>query len=349
MSRCVPQLKDVAREAKVSVATASIILRKAHGRFNDETKKRVYDAAKKLGWRRNLLVEGIQTGKSKTVGILIPPFDSYWTNVLTGIHMELTRSGYMPITLWVGDAENFADQGQGLEQIHQLIDRRVEALIVWPDFGFKYKNYFRKLIQKDIPLVVIDHELDGEKVADSVQTDEEQGGKLVAEHLLGLGHENIGCITEYETPARSWQLRRRRYFEFAVKLAADKSVRTWHMREDETDAVRLAKDILSSPDRPTAIFADTDHLALDIYNAAADLGISIPDELSVVGFSGLNFTASMRPPLTTVRQNAVEVGMHAGRITVQRINKEFTASPTTVKVACELIVRDSTAVAKPPG
>lgn len=344
MRKSVPQLKDVAKEANVSMATASIILRNADGRFNADTKKRVFEAAKKLGWRQNLLVQSIQTGKTRTIGVLIPPFDSYWTNVLTGIHQELMDADYMPITLWVGDSDGFADNGEGLEQIHKLVDRRVEALIVWPDFAAKYYSQFKSLASRNIPLVVVDHEFLEDKIADSVQTDEEQGGRLVAEHLISLGHTNIGCFTEFEKEARSWQLRRRRYFEFAIKLLAENvTCRTWHMSENDDDGVELAKRVLSSEDRPTAIFADTDHVAIDIYNAASELGIKIPEELSVVGFSGLNFTKSMRPPLTTVRQNAVEVGRHAGKLAVQRIENELSDMPVTMKIGCDLIVRSSTA------
>lgn len=344
MSKSLPQLKDIASEACVSMTTASIILRNGNGRFAPQTRQRVLDAAEKLGWRQNLLVQGIQTGKTRTIGVLIPPFDSYWAGVLTGIHHALTDADYMPITLWGGDGEEYADRGQGLEQIHKLVDRRVEGLVVWPDFASSYKDYFRELVARGIPLVVIDHDLENYRLADSVQTDEEQGGRLVAEHLLELGHTDIGCITEFEKAARSWQLRRRRYFEFAVQTIAPQArCRVWHMAEQDSDAVRITRQVLERDDRPTAIFADTDHVANDIYNAATDLGLNIPDDISVVGFSGLDFTKRMRPPLTTVKQNAVEVGKCAARAIVQRVQKELTGPVSTMKVGCELIVRNSTA------
>lgn len=339
-----PYLKDIAAEASVSMTTASIILRDGKGRFAEKTRQRVLDAAKKLGWRQNLLVQSIQTGKTRTIGILIPPFDSHWSNILTGIHRVLTDADYMPITLWIGDGVDYADHGQGLEQIHKLVDRRVEGLVVWPDFATAYEEYFKELVSRGIPLVVVDHELDHHRVADSVQTDEELGGRLVAEHLLNLGHNDIGCITEFEKEARSWQLRRQRYFEFSLKmLKPDVRCRAWHMAEEDRDAVRVAREVLQIEDRPTAIFADTDHVANDVYRAAADLGLTIPDDLSVVGFSGLDFTRQMRPPLTTVKQNSVEVGKCAARIVLQRIEKELTGPVSTTRVGCELIVRGSTA------
>jgi len=89
MKKSMPQLKDIAREASVSMTTASIILRNGNGRFTQETRQRVLEAAEKLGWRQNLLVQSIQTGKTRTIGVLIPPFDSYWASVLTGVHQAL--------------------------------------------------------------------------------------------------------------------------------------------------------------------------------------------------------------------------------------------------------------------
>lgn len=347
MSKSIPQLKDIAKHADVSLATASIILRNGKGRFADETRQRVIDAAKKLGWRRNLLVESIQTGKTKTVGVLVPPFDSYWTNILSGIHQEITQAGYMPITLWPGDSEkfDFVDAKQGLELIHMLADRRVEGLIVWPDIADGYHEQLKGLTAHNIPVVVVDHQLSGDIIADSVQTDEEQGGQLAAEHLASLGHKNIGCLGEYVKSARSWQMTRQRYFEFALyAISKDIKCRVWHSDSEQHDGgLKAAIEMLSDENRPTAVFAETDHVAIDVYNAAAILGIKIPQELSVIGFSDLSFAKSMRPPLTTVKQKAIDVGRHAGKLVLQRIKNNEDTPPHTVRIGCELVARESTA------
>ena len=351
-TRTIPQLKDVAKDAGVSLTTASIILRNGSGRFQDDTKQRVFDAARKLGWRRNLLVEGIQTGRSRTVGILVPPFDSYWKDILTGIHRELIGRNYMPITLWTGEAyTRFADRRdddsvqEGRCLINMLVDRRIEGIITWPDIADDYSGYLHDLLNRNLPVVTIDHEFAGKQITDSVQTDEEQGGMLVAQHLVGLGHRNIAFFTEFEKPARSWQFKRQKYFEFALHtLARDITYKSWHMKSDkDDDGVEVARGILSSPGRPTAIFADTDHVAIDVYNAAMDLGMRIPQDISVVGFSDLDFVRGMRPPLTTVRQNGLEVGRHAARLIQQRIEQKTNDQPHVVKVGCELMVRGSTA------
>lgn len=355
MKQSPPKLKDIALEANVSLSTASIILRNEKGRFNVDTRDRVFSVARRLGWRRNLLVEGIQTGRTRTVGVLVPPFDSYWTNVLSGIHRELAAADYMPITLWIGDHNEdlFSNQtaevqkqneAEGLEQINRLRDRRVEGFIIWPDIAVAYCEPLKELIKRKIPVVVIDHDLSSNKVADSIQTDEEQGGRLVAEHLLSLGHRRIGCLTECDKTARSWQVRRRKYFETAVNSYPDALCINWPMEPDDDSARSVAYRMLKSDRRPTAVFADTDHLAKDVYDIASELGFKIPQDLSVVGFSGLSFTETMRPPLTTVRQKPMEVGKHAARLIIERARgKLVKTEPHTIRVGCELLIRNSTA------
>ena len=94
-----PRLKDVAAAAHVSLSAASRILRGEQDRFGAETCRRVLDVAQRLGWRRNLLVNGMQTGRTHTIGVMIPPFDSFWVDVLAGIHMTLAAADYLPITI----------------------------------------------------------------------------------------------------------------------------------------------------------------------------------------------------------------------------------------------------------
>src|SRR3990170_6901231 len=102
----VPRLKDVAKAANVSLAAASRILRGDKERFGEETCRRVLEASQRLGWRRNLLVNGMQTGHTRTVGVMIPPFDSFWVSVLSGIHETLAASDYLHITVWTGSLDN---------------------------------------------------------------------------------------------------------------------------------------------------------------------------------------------------------------------------------------------------
>ena len=117
----------------------------------------------------------MQTGRTQTIGVMIPPFDSFWVSVLSGIHDALAECDYLPITVWIGnlgDMPHFEkDEGEGLRQINRLLDRRVDGLIMWPPFSVAYYHHFPEFVERRVPVAVIDHY---STVADSVETDEEQ-------------------------------------------------------------------------------------------------------------------------------------------------------------------------------
>ncbi len=344
----IPRLKDVAAEANVSLSAASRILRGERDRFGTETCERVLAAARRLGWRRNLLVSGMQTGRTKTIGIMIPPYDSFWTGVLSGIHLTLAKADYLPITVWVGDAQEVPElkdwDDVGLKQISRLLDRRVDGLILWPPFAVAYYDHFRELIERKVPVAVIDHEYSQQRIADSIETDEEQAAVDVADFLIGLGHQRIVCVSTTEAIWQSWAVRRRSHFERAVASHGQAECRSLHITSHESAAIAEIASSLASDWRPTAVFAVTDHEAVMVYKAAAKLGMSIPDQLSVIGFADLDFAGYLTPPLTTVRQKPREVGRQAARMVIDRLEGVLQSDDATVvRVGTELVIRGSTA------
>src|SRR3972149_3086531 len=228
----VPRLKDVAKAANVSLAAASRILRGDRERFGDETCRRVLEASRQLGWRRNLLVNGMQTGRTHTIGVMIPPFDSFWVSVLSGIHDALAAADSLPIPVWTGNLERMPhfEEGdaEGKKQINRLLDRRVDGLIMWPTFSLAYYHHFPEFVERRVPVAVIDHY---STVADSVETDEEQATKVVADPLLKLGHRRLACISSRETPSPTWAVKRRGCFEQAVLRCPDAAVKSWCLNE----------------------------------------------------------------------------------------------------------------------
>jgi LacI family transcriptional regulator len=341
----VPRLKDVARAANVSLAAASRILRGDRERFGEETCRRVLEASRELGWRRNLLVNGMQTGRTRTVGVMIPPFDSFWVSVLSGIHESLSASDYLPITVWTGSLDQMPffekDEVEGLRMINRLLDRRVDGLIMWPPFSEAYYHHFPEFVERRVPVAVIDHY---STVADSVETNEEQAAAVVAAHLLGLGHRRIACLSSRETPSQTWAIKRRGSFEEAVRQQADATVKSWKLNVRGSNGVEVAREILRDELRPTAVFGVSDHEAVYVHQAAVELGLKIPRDLSVVGFADLDFAATMEPPLTTMRQKPFQIGSLAAQLILDRVAGTMPNNePTIIKVDAELIVRGSTA------
>jgi DNA-binding LacI/PurR family transcriptional regulator len=344
----IAKLQDVAKKANVSITAASLILNKKSNRFSKKTTDKVFNTAKELGWYRNLLSRGIQSGKTQTVGVLVGPDDSYYSDLLAGIHKELSDADYVPITLWADSVDDDLDRFEsGRRQVTRLIERRVDGLILRSAVALTYEAHFQELISKNIPVVVIDHELKGEVKADTVESDEEQGAKFVVTHLVGLGHKRICYLGDINYEKLEWGIRRKRFFEFEAGLVPNVSYE-WccvdFTKHNEEDSI---KEMLQSDLKPTAFFCESDKLAKLVYQVASTLGVNIPEDLSVVGFADLSFAKEMSPPLTSVRQKGVELGRHAARIIIERAEGKLEGvSPHCIRLACELVVRDSTSRAK---
>ena len=181
--------KRIAEEAGVSIMTVSRVLRGKED-VAEATRERVLEVAGKYGYRPNLLVRGIQTGKTGTIGVLLPPFPSY-DELLSGIHDELVQADHVPINIWsASDAVDQSIDAHEVTQIHRLLDRRVDGVILKPVDEAVSDDYLREVWERGIPLVVVDRELPRTH-ADFVGTDDLEGGRIVARHLLGLGHRRL--------------------------------------------------------------------------------------------------------------------------------------------------------------
>lgn len=165
--------------------------------------------------------------------------------------------------------------------------------------------------------------------------------------LLALGHRRIACLSSLERPHEEWAIRRRTAFERAVKKHKDIRVRTWRSGDDAEAVVDTARALLADPLRPTAVFCVTDLKASLLYRAAAELNLPIPEALSVIGFSDIDFARTLAPPLTTVRQDPIRIGREAAALLLDRIEGRGSARPRGVlRIACELVVRQSTGPAR---
>jgi LacI family transcriptional regulator len=343
-ARALANQKRIAAEAGVSQSTVSLVLA-GHRVNSDETSRRVLEAAERLGYRPNLLVRGMQTGKTGTVGVLMPPFDFYWSEVLYGIHDLLTGADHVPITLWTAHTgtrprERYGT-GEGLQQIHRLLDRRVDGVILWPPFAQLYLEHLHEFSSRNLPVVTIDHQLPADYNSDFVGSDEASGGRMIAEHLYTEGHRQIGQLAA--PSVATWATARRKAFEDAINEMRGTSLVTLEAPSGDTRlGIEPARAMLARKNRPTAIFAASDLYAKMVYEAAREINLNIPGELSVVGFSDDDFAQEMSPPLTTVRQPAYEIGRRAAEIVLGRSKGQIRGRGRHQELPVKLIVRQST-------
>ena len=218
-------------------------------------------------------------------------------------------------------------------------------MILWPAFASLFQEHVHEFSSRGVPVVTIDYELPPEFRADSVGSDEAAGGRMVAEHLLSLGHRRFGHLAG--TRGEAWADGRREAFEQAVRECPGAHCVTLDANLKDVDqGLAQARTLLRLSERPTAIFAASDPLAKNVYHAATELGLRVPQDLSVVGFADDDFAAELSPPLTTVRQSGYDTGRRAAELVLARSNG--TSKPgriQRVRLPVELIVRQSTAPA----
>ncbi|MBN1517826.1 LacI family DNA-binding transcriptional regulator [Candidatus Sumerlaeota bacterium] len=332
-------LREIARKSGVSYQTVSRILNHQSNLHKPDTVARVRKVAEELGYRPNLNARGIQTGKTRMIGIMNGfgqgPLDE---NLLLGMHDALIQLDYLPIMLMTRPGVCTS-----LEQVHRLVDRRVEGIVLRPASQDIADDCLREIADRKIPLVMVEFEADGAEFADFAGADDIKGGELAAEHLLRLGHSRVAYISWLMQTEQKQE--RLKGFQDAFHEAGDTQLTIADIPFDlHTLGEPFVRELLSRPDRPTAVFVSTDDLAKGVYAAARDLRLRIPQDLSVVGFSDLGFAAEMQPALTTLRHDPLEIGEQAVRLLLDRIEgKVIDPRPRKVRLAPELIIRESTA------
>lgn len=336
-----PSQLAIGKAAGVSRATVSAVLRGQPG-LTAETVERVRAVADKMGYRPNALVAGIKSGKSRSIGVFVHPYDSFWTEVLNGITDRLTEAEHACLLMLDQTHRLGHDPSYGLSQVHRALDRRADAVIFWPYFASLYAGHLEEFSSRNVPIVTIDHALPATMRADEVETDETAIASALAGHITGLGHRRLLVIGGPDQVG--WADERVAALETALRGTSTEQLDVIRIGPSD-NAVAAVRERLSRPvaERPSAILATTDHYAADVYRAAYELGVRIPDELSVIGVADLNFAALLNPGLTTVRQNGYEVGRLAANLALERSAGLLIGAPRRVRTQPELILRGSTA------
>lgn len=333
-------LREVSELAEVSVATASMVLSgKTEGRFTDETAQRVRQAAHQLGYRANRLARGLRSQSTKVLGMLSfsVATTEFAGQMLKGAQAEARARGYELLLLEVDlDPESIAD---GLEI---MSDHQVDGVLVASFFHVGIR------LPQRVPanLVMVDSYATNRDV-DAFFPDEFNSMTQAVELIGKAGHKRVGYIADgRDFPAVHGRLA-------AVEAAAaeygwdDLAARTVTTGDTEAiDGYTAALDLLTRHPDTTALVAYNDRLAMGVFQAAAELGRQIPNDLSVVGFDNHTvISAALRPGLTTVALPHLEMGRLAVARLIERCEAEEELAPQQVAVPGDLVVRGSVAAA----
>jgi DNA-binding LacI/PurR family transcriptional regulator len=306
----------VARRAGVSQSTVSLVLSgKARGRISARTEEAVRAAAAELGYRPNVAARALRTGVARSVALVVPDITNpFFGRVLRGAQRAAQRAGYTVVLVDLGN--NRAWESTSLQ-----------ALLAGPADGLL-------LFEADLPPGAAEHAIQIEMRPGAlpvVRLDVEAGVDMALDHLRALGHERIGHVaSSFDAP--TFDLRRDR---MAVRLGAPPTVLAPFTFEG---AAAAAAPLLDGD--VTAVFCDDDILAGGVYLAARARGLSIPGDLSVVGFDDLDFARVLAPPLTTVAADAEGLGAAAFEALAHDLAGEVVPAEQVLPVS--LTVRSST-------
>lgn len=334
-------LRDVAEAAGVHPGTASRALNEAtRSLVRAETVERVLAATDALGYKPNLLARSFKTRRTQSVGIVIPDINNpLFPPMVRGVEDRLFRGGYVSL---LANTENDPERQERI--FSGMVDRRVDGLVLAT--AARNDPALAALTEQGVPIVLINRVAEGHVVS-SVSVDDAAGIRMVVEHLRELGHERIGHVGGPQALSTGFA----RYSGFVASMAACGTpadpeaiafARTFSIAEGE----RCATTFLARADRPSAIVAANDMLALGCYAAVEAAGLRCPEDVSVVGFNDMPFIDRVSPPLTTVRIPHYEIGARAAELMVERIECPD-VSVKAVLLAPHLVVRASTAPAPP--
>lgn len=327
-------IKDVARLADVSVTTVSHVINST--RFVSEgTQRRVREAVETLRFVPSALARGLKSNRTHTLGVMIPNCSNpFFAEVVRGIEDACFKAGFAVILCNSDDV--------AAKQVHYLrvlTEKQVDGLVVVSSGGDDELG--RALAHAEMPVVLVDREVEGVS-ADVVELDHRAGGLLAAQHLLDLGHREIACITGPHQLLSSAA----RVAGFLKALdKAGVTVRPNLIQEsDFTSAGGHAamQQLLERRPMPTAVFAANDLAAIGAVSAAAQRGLSVPGDLSVVGFDDIALAAFSNPPLTTVAQPKHALGALAAELLLSRLASSA-GGPRRKLLKPSLTVRASTA------
>ncbi|ARN21357.1 LacI family DNA-binding transcriptional regulator [Piscinibacter gummiphilus] len=325
-------IKDVAQHAQVSVATVSHVINDT--RFVSEaTRVRVQEAIEALRYVPSALARSLKSNRTHTVGMMIPNSSNpYFAEIIRGIEDTFYEAGFNVILC--NSDDDPIKQGN---YVRLLTEKQVDGLIVMSSGSDV--ELLDTLRAARMPQVVVDREID-DLAADLVEVNHEAGGFLATQHLLKLGHRRIGCIAGplgLSSARERVQGYRRALGEGGVTVD-DRLIRG----ADFTSAGGLAAmtSLLDSARRPTAVFASNDLMAIGAICAAAQRGLRIPQDVSVVGFDDIALAAHSNPPLTSVVQPKHQTGQLAAQLLLERIADPSRALQRTI-LQPSLLVRQS--------
>lgn len=329
-----PTIKDISREARVSIATVSKVLNGDYSKVSDETKQRVLDVAERLQYRPNLLARSLVRRQSSLLGLVVPDISNpYYADMCRGIADEAQK--HRLSTLIVNTNRQAKSEQLG---VRTMVEYNVAGVALIGMFS-QFHRHLDMLRRYGVPYVVLEHHEPG--LDHTVYVDDYSGSHEAVSYLVQLNHRVIGYISGFSEKDREKDMRLKGYRQALQEagLPEDPTL-VEHGRFDIDTGHRKAAALLARHPGLSAIACGNDLIALGAFQALREKGCRIPEDISLIGFDDVYLSTAMEPRLTTVRQPAYELGVAAGRMLARQIAKE-PLEDTSICFKPTLIKRDT--------
>ena len=333
-------IRDVAREADVSMSTVSRVINENYP-VKEETRIRVEKAVKKLNFTPNTLARSLISQNTKTIGILVPSIDNiFFPTVIKAIEHSLRINGY---SIYLCDTNDNACEE--IKYIKLLMGRQVDGIIVIDPKTENMKNGYYETVGKDIPLVSING-YNNNINCNFVLNDEASGARQAMQYLLEIGHKNIIFVRGKES--YSYDIKEDVYNKFMEENKLTDQKKIVNIGEGNSyktvdGTMNIIRKELEKVESPIAVFACNDLMALGVMNACKIMNLDVPKDVSIIGFDNSYISSIVQPKLTTVDQNMYLLGENASKMLLDIIDNS-NQKLSRIKLKTQLIIRDSCSI-----
>lgn len=325
-------LEDIAERLDVSKVTVSKALR-GHPDISAETAKKVKKLAKELGYSPNFIARSLSSKRSNTIGVVIPKIAHFFfSSVIEAIYDSAFKNGYeIILTVSQENAE------RELKHIRSLLSMRVDGLIISVSQSTKDVSIFQTVKDMGVALTFMDRApaLDG---VSSVVCDDRMGAFAATEQAINIGYRKIATLAGYQYV----NIGKERYKGFADAMKQyDVPIKPeWVVYGgfSEVDGYNGFKKMYETGNLPEFIFTVTFPVALGVYQAAAELGMKIPDDIDLISFGSSAMNRFLSPPMSYVEQVTTELGEKAFDLTLENIKQRDQFIPQRIKLPTKLVL-----------
>ena len=329
-------LRDVARQAGVSVGTVSNVLNRPDV-VSPKTLERVQKTIAELGFVPNGFARQLRSGYSRTIGLVVPDVaNPFFTEVARGVEDAASKRDY---------AVFLCNSDESLEKENKylsvLIQQQVRGVLITPSDSKSHQ--YENLRERGISVALLDTETKNASQC-SVSVDDVRGGEIAIEHLASLGHREIAWVTGPETIPQVAD--RTAGVMRAAKIAKVEISTIRVPLMNSAQGIDAVKKILALKKLPSAIFCGNDLLAFGVMRGLLDAGKKIPEDVSLLGYDDIAFGNSSAVPLSSISQPAYQLGVTAAELLISECEESEEHAHQQIKFQPQLVVRASTATKK---